>query len=129
MNIGELADGSGVSAKAIRYYEQSGLLPPARRGSNGYRMYDDRDVKVLSFIKRARDLGFTVDEVAELLALWTDRSRASSDVKRMAQARIDEVDRRIAELRTIRKTLADLIHDCHGDDRPECPVLDALASD
>ena len=129
MNIGQLAAKSGVNAKTIRYYEESGLLPPARRGSNGYRMYGDRDVQVLRFVRRARNLGFSVEDVGALLALWTDRDRASADVKKLARAHIEEVDQRIAELESIRNTLADLMEHCHGDHRPDCPVLDALAGE
>ena len=127
MNIGNVARESGVPAKTIRYYESIGLIPEARRFENGYRHYGDTDVEVLRFIQRARRLGFSVNDVADLLALWRDKDRASADVKALAQRHVEEVERRIAELDALRRTLVDLAEHCHGDDRPECPILDDLA--
>jgi Cu(I)-responsive transcriptional regulator len=127
MNIGNVARESGVPAKTIRYYESIGLIPEARRSENGYRHYGDTDVEVLRFIQRARRLGFSVNDVADLLALWRDKDRASADVKALAQRHVEEMERRIAELDALRRTLVDLAEHCHGDDRPECPILDDLA--
>ena len=127
MNIGNAAERSGVPAKTIRYYESIGLIPPAMRASNGYRNYDRADVETLRFIQRSRRLGFSVKDVGGLLGLWWDTRRASADVKALALSHIEEVDRRIAELESIRRTLIDLTDRCHGDDRPECPILEDLA--
>ena len=127
MNIGNVARESGVPAKTIRYYESIGLIPEARRFENGYRHYGDTDVEVLRFIQRARRLGYSVNDVADLLALWRDKDRASADVKALAQRHVEEMERRIAELDALRRTLVDLAEHCHGDDRPERPILDDLA--
>ncbi len=127
MSIGEAAVRSGVSAKTIRYYEEIGLMPAAGRLENGSRMYTDSDVQTLHFIRRARDLGFAVKEVSELLRLYRDRRRASKDVKRLALEHVAELDRKIAELRQLRDTIAGLAERCHGDQRPECPILDDFA--
>jgi len=127
MNIGEVADKSGVPAKTIRYYEEVGLIPPARRGATGYRSYDARDLATLRFVQRARSLGFAVKDVGALLALWHDSERASAEVKSLAGHHVDEIDRKLAELRSMRRTLVDLMERCHGDDRPDCPILDDLA--
>lgn len=127
MNIGELARASGVSAKMIRYYEQIGLIPPAFRADSGYRVYRDSDIHTLRFIRRARDLGFSVQQLAELLALWWDRNRASADVKRIALEHIAELEYKTQELRAMTETLRHLADHCHGDDRPECPILEELA--
>ncbi len=127
MNIGTVAEKSGVPAKTIRYYESIGLIPPATRAGNGYRNYDRADVETLRFIQRARRLGFSVKDVGGLLGLWWDMQRASADVKALALSHIEEVDRRIAEMESIRRTLIDLTDRCHGDDRPECPILEDLA--
>lgn len=127
MNIGSVARDTGVPAKTIRYYESIGLIPRAQRSENGYRHYGDTDVEVLRFIQRARRLGFSVNDVADLLALWRDKERASADVKALAQRHVEEMERRIAELDALRRTLVDLAERCHGDDRPECPILDDLA--
>ncbi|MBC2680379.1 MULTISPECIES: Cu(I)-responsive transcriptional regulator [Pseudomonas] len=128
MNIGQAARESGLSAKMIRYYESIGLLAPAVRSDSGYRLYQAADVHTLGFIKRSRDLGFSLEEVARLLTLWQDRKRASADVKQLARRHIDELDRRIGELSSLRNTLEHLVEHCHGDDRPDCPILQELAS-
>jgi len=127
MNIGEAASRSGLPAKTIRYYESVGLIRPAARGCNGYRDYDERDVNLLRFVQRARAHGFTLLECRELLDLYRDRGRASAEVKAVAGRRIDDIDRRIAELTSMRTVLSQLMDRCHGDDRPECPILDDLA--
>lgn len=126
MNIGEVAAASGVSAKMIRYYEEAGLIPPVARSPAGYRLYGDADVHRLRFIRRARDLGFQVAEIGELLGLWSDRSRRSADVKRLAQTHIDDLEQRIAKLRQMADTLRTLADCCAGDDRPDCPILAGL---
>lgn len=126
--IGQLAQETGVSAKTIRYYEETGLLPQAARAANGYRVYGERAVHLLRFVKRARDLGFTIDEVASLLALWGDEQRASADVKKLATRHLDDIERKISELKNLRKTLRTLINSCHGDERADCPILDDLAN-
>jgi MerR family gold-responsive transcriptional activator of gol and ges genes len=128
MNIGEAAAASGVSAKMIRYYERAGLVPPATRSESGYRVYGEADVHRLRFVRRARDLGFQVAEIGELLDLWNDRSRRSADVKRMARAHIADLEDRIAKLRQMADTLQALSDGCAGDHRPECPILAGLAS-
>lgn len=128
MNIGAAAKRSGVPAKTIRYYESVKLIQAAGRRENGYRDYGDQDVETLRFIHRARSLGFSVKEVADLLALWQDRNRASADVRRMAERHVAEVDARIEELRSLRATLTRLIDQCHGDDRPDCPILETLST-
>ena len=127
MNIGQAAERSGVSAKMIRYYEQIGLISPAGRTDSNYRVYGGDDVHVLRFIKRARTLGFSVDETSALLALWQDRSRASADVKEIASTHISGLETKIAELEGMVKTLKHLVHCCNGDNRPDCPNLDDLA--
>lgn len=127
MNIGDISRESGVSTKMIRYYEQIGLIPPAHRTEAGYRVYRDSDVHTLRFIRRARDLGFSVNQLAELLALWSDRHRASADVKRIARAHIVELERKVQELRAMTDALKHLAEHCHGDHRPECPILEDLA--
>jgi MerR family gold-responsive transcriptional activator of gol and ges genes len=123
MNIGEAARASGVSAKMIRYYESVGLIPPVGRTEAGYRAYAESDVHVLRFIRRARDLGFSVAEIHDLLGLWRDRSRKSADVKRVAQQHIADLQRRIDELRQMADTLRTLVACCAGNDRPDCPIL------
>jgi len=127
MNIGQAAKKSGVPAKTIRYYEEIGLIPAAGRTASGYRDYADTEVETLKFINRARSLGFSVHDVGDLLALWRDRGRASADVRRIAQGHVVAVERKIAELQAIKQTLEGLIHRCHGDDRPDCPILEGLA--
>jgi Cu(I)-responsive transcriptional regulator len=126
VNIGEAATESGLGAKTIRYYEDIGLIQPLRNG-NGYRAFRESDVETLKFIARARGLGFSVKDVAKLLSLYRDRSRASADVRAIARATIDRIDNKVAELQSMRATLAHLIDKCHGDDRPDCPILDDLA--
>jgi MerR family copper efflux transcriptional regulator len=127
--IGRVAEQTGVSTKTIRYYESIGLIQPAQRARNGYRVYDQRTVEVLRFIKRARDLGFPVEEVAELLALWSNRKRASSVVKQLAERHIARIEKKLAELASLRDVLRDLSHRCHGDARPDCPILTTLAGE
>ncbi|APG88640.1 HTH-type transcriptional regulator HmrR (plasmid) [Sinorhizobium americanum CCGM7] len=127
MNIGDLARASGVSAKMIRYYEKIGLIPPADRTLSGYRNYCDNDVHTLRFIRRARDLGFTVEQMADLLALWRDRSRASSEVKKIALDQVALLERKAEELKAMSLTLKHLAAHCHGDARPDCPIIDDLA--
>ena len=127
MTIGEAAARSGVSAKMVRHYESLGLLAKVQRTEAGYRQYGDAEVHTLRFIRRARDLGFSMAEIAELLKLWQNRRRASGDVKRIALAHMTDLDRRIAEMAAMKRTLERLVHCCHGDDRPDCPILDELA--
>ena len=128
MNIGDAAKASGVSAKMIRYYEEIGLIPSVERTSSGYRSYAPQDLQMLRFVRRARDLGFSVGRIAELLALWRDRSRASGDVKRLALAQVAGLRQKIAEMEDMARILEDLAHACHGDDRPDCPILTDLES-
>jgi len=127
MNIGEAARASGVTAKMIRYYESVGLLNPVGRTSSGYRVYGHQEVHALRFVRQARRLGFLVEDIRKLLALWQDRSRASVEVKSIALEHVAELDRRIAELTEMRDTLSHLANHCHGDARPDCPILDKLA--
>jgi MerR family transcriptional regulator, copper efflux regulator len=127
MNIGDAAGASGVSAKMIRYYETVGLIRPAHRTENNYRVYGDDDVHTLRFIKRARNLGFSLEETATLLGLWRDKTRESREVKRVAQTHIDALESRIAELLDMVGTLKHLAHCCSGDNRPDCPILNDLA--
>jgi len=127
MKIGEVARASGVPAKTIRYYEEIGLIAPAERTGSGYRDYGTNDLETLRFIARARSLGFSVAEVSDLLALWRDRQRSSAQVKAVAEEHLSNIDAKIAELQSLRETLADLIHRCHGDSRPDCPILKDLA--
>ncbi|MEO4045990.1 Cu(I)-responsive transcriptional regulator [Pseudomonas sp. CAU 1711] len=128
MNIGQAAKHSGLSAKMIRYYESIGLLRPAGRSDSGYRRYGGDDLHVLAFIKRARDLGFSLEEVGRLLALWQDRTRASADVKALAQGHVEELNRKIAEMTALRDTLSELVRHCQGDQRPDCPILNDLGA-
>ena len=127
MNISKAAGLSGLPAKTIRYYEEIGLVAPAGRAGNGYRDYDEADVHRLRFLSRARGLGFGVAECRELLALYQDRGRASAEVKAIARRRIADIERKIAELAGLKRALAELAEKCHGDERPECPILDELA--
>lgn len=127
MNIGRAAEMSGVSTKMIRYYEQTGLIPKAARQDSGYRDYDAADVHRLRFIRRARDLGFTVEQIGELLGLWSDRSRASADVQAFALEHVERLKEKMAEIEAMVRTLETLADHCHGDDRPECPIIEGLA--
>ena len=127
MNIGQAAEASGLPPKTIRYYEAVGLVVADRRG-NGYRHYADEHVHKLRFVQRARSLGFSVEECRSLLSLYEDRNRASAEVKSLAQARLADIDRKVEELRSMRAVLADLVEACRGDHRPDCPILDELAS-
>ncbi|HEY4541797.1 MAG TPA: Cu(I)-responsive transcriptional regulator [Noviherbaspirillum sp.] len=127
MNIGQAAQASGVSAKMIRYYESIALIPPGRRSDAGYRIYGDNDVHTLRFIKRARTLGFSLEQIRELVSLWHDPQRASADVKRIAEEHVRELEQRIREMTEMRDTLVHLAHACCGDHRPECPILEGLA--
>ncbi len=129
MNIGVLASQSGIAAKTIRYYEDIGLIQSAQRSANGYRVYSVDDTRTLRFIHRARSLGFSLEEISELLDLWMDRSRSSAAVKSLAARHIAAIDRRIAEMRSLRRTIDDLVRRCHGDDRPDCPILEDLAQE
>ncbi|WP_408592290.1 Cu(I)-responsive transcriptional regulator [Paracoccus marcusii] len=126
MNIGDAANRSGVSAKMIRYYERIGLIPTASRTASGYREYEPRDVHMLRFIARARDLGFSVAEITELLDLWRDKDRRSADVKALAQARIRDLRHKIAHLQDMADTLEELANACAGNERPNCPILQRL---
>jgi len=128
MNIGQAARQSGLSAKMIRYYESIGLLAAAHRTDSGYRIYGADDLHTLAFIKRSRDLGFSLEEVGKLLTLWQDRQRASADVKALARQHIHDLNQKIRELAGLRDTLQDLVEHCNGDHRPDCPILKELAS-
>lgn len=123
MNIGEAAAASGVSAKMIRYYEETGLIPPAGRTQAGYRTYGPKEVQILRFVRRARDLGFPMEKVGDLLALWRDRSRASAEVRRLAEDQVATLAARIREMEEMKATLEHLVQACAGDDRPDCPIL------
>ena len=125
--IGEAARLSGVSARMVRHYEGLGLLPAVARTESGYRQYGDADLHKLRFIKRSRDRGFSLDQIAELVGLWHNRRRASASVKRIAEKHLGELEQRIADMQSMRNTLAHLVHCCQGDARPDCPILDDLA--
>jgi MerR family copper efflux transcriptional regulator len=127
MNIGTAARRTGVSAKTIRYYETVGLIRAASRSASGYRVFSENDIQTLRFIKRARGLGFSVEDVTGLLALWHDTHRASADVKTLAANQVAKIERKIAELQAMRETLTTLMEHCHGDARPDCPILEDLA--
>ena len=126
LNIGQAALASGISAKMIRHYEEEGLIAKAARTHAGYRIYREADVHVLRFIRRARDLGFSMKEIRTLLALWNNRRRESADVKRLVLKHVMDLDQKSVEMQSMRRTLAQLAHACHGDDRPDCPILDDL---
>ena len=128
MNIGQAATASGVSAKMIRHYELVGLLPAPKRTESGYRQYNGTEVHTLRFIRQARDLGFSIQEIGELLSLWHNRKRPSRLVKAMAEVHIQALEQKAQELLAMKSTLEHLVRCCHGDDRPECPILDVLAS-
>jgi MerR family copper efflux transcriptional regulator len=127
MNIGEAASASGVSSKMIRHYEELALLPAARRTESGYRQFEQNDVHTLRFIRHSRDLGFSLTEIAELVSLWHNRRRPSRLVKAIAETHIKELEQKAAELLAMKTALEHLVHCCHGDDRPECPILEGLA--
>ena len=127
MNIGQASTASGVSAKMIRYYESIGLIKPANRSESGYRQYSDTEVRSLRFIKRSRDLGFSLERIKTLIGLWQDTTRKSGDVKQLARQHIDELNEDISKLKSIRDQLQHLADCCHGDNRPDCPILDDLA--
>lgn len=127
MNIGQAAEASGVSAKMVRHYEAVGLLPAARRTEAGYRQYVAGDVHTLQFIRHARDLGFSIAEIGMLVGLWQNRRRSSRQVKVLAQAHIQELERKAQDLLAMKATLEHLVHCCHGDERPDCPILERLA--
>ena len=127
MNIGEAAKASGVSAKMIRHYESVGLFPEAVRTDSGYRQYTAKEVSTLRFVRQSRDLGFSIDQIRELLGLWQDRKRPSRQVRALAQAHIAELDAKLQELHAMKATLEHLVHCCHGDDRPDCPIIDSLS--
>jgi len=128
LNIGDAARVSGVTAKMIRHYEAIGLVREPRRTEAGYRLYSEPDVRVLQFIHRGRALGFSLDQIRDLLALWEDKHRASADVRALAQSHIAELNRKIAEMEAMRRTLESLATSCHGDARSDCPILDDLAA-
>lgn len=128
MNIGEAAKISGVNAKLIRHYESIGIIPKASRSDAGYRTYSETDVHILSFVRRARTLGFSMKEIKKLVGLWRNKSRASSEVKAMAVKHVVEMEQKISELQEMVKTLKHLARNCHGDQRPDCPILNDLAS-
>lgn len=127
MNIGQASNSSGVSAKMIRYYESIGLMPAAGRTQSGYRIYSDRDVHLLRFVRRARDLGFALEDIRLLLGLWQDDARPSAAVKEIALKHIDALSRKIVELQAMKRSLLHLAEACHGDARPDCPILDDLS--
>jgi Cu(I)-responsive transcriptional regulator len=129
MNIGEAAKASGVSAKMIRHYETIGLFPQPDRTDSGYRQYGASDLHTLRFIRQARDLGFSLEDIKELLALWQNRRRPSRQVKALAEAHIQELEQKLQELQSMKATLEHLVHCCHGDDRPDCPILETLSEE
>ena len=128
MNIGDAAKASGVSAKMIRHYESVGLFPEAERTESGYRQYTDKEVHTQRFIRQSRALGFSVERIRDLLGLWHNRRRSSRQVKALAQAHLEELEEKLQELQAMKTTLEHLVHCCHGDDRPDCPILEELAS-
>jgi MerR family transcriptional regulator, copper efflux regulator len=129
MNIGAAARASGVSAKMIRHYESVGLFPEANRTEAGYRQYADKELNTLRFIRHSRDLGFSIEQIRELLGLWQNRRRPSRQVKALAQAHIQELEQKLQKLQAMKATLEHLVHCCRGDDRPDCPILEALAAE
>ena len=126
LQIGDVAERTGLSLRTIRHYEEVGMLPAARRTASGYRQYGETDVQTLRFIRHSRDLGFSLAEITELLSLWQNRRRSSRQVKALAQAHIEELNRKLEELQAVKATLEHLVHCCHGDDRPECPIIETL---
>jgi MerR family copper efflux transcriptional regulator len=129
MNIGEAAKASGVSAKMIRHYESDGLFAEAARTESGYRQYTDKEISTLRFIRQSRDLGFSIEQIRALLGLWQDRKRPSRQVRALALTHIEELDDKLKELQAMKATLEHLVHCCHGDDRPDCPIIETLAQD
>lgn len=127
MNIGDAAKTSGLNAKLIRHYESIGIIPKASRSDSGYRIYSETDIHILSFVKRSRTLGFSMKEIKKLVSLWRNKSRASSEVKILANKHIEEMEQKIQELQSMVKTLKHLSKTCHGDGRPDCPILNELA--
>ena len=127
MTIGQAAKSSAVSAKMIRHYESIGLLPKAQRTQSGYRLYDETDVHTLRFIQRARSLGFPLETIRTLLALWRNRRRSSAQVKELSMRHVEDLERKITEMQAMVRSLKHLAHNCHGDERPDCPILDDLA--
>jgi len=127
MNIGQASEASGISQRMIRHYEKIGLVPPPPRRDSGYRDYSDADLHRLRFIANARDLGFGIEEIRQLLGLWSDGGRSSAEVKALALSRADELQRKAVALEAMRRTLVQLAERCHGDDRPDCPIIDNLA--
>lgn len=128
MKIGEASKRSGLPTKTVRYYDEIALVSPLSVGENGYRDYEDTDVRKLLFVRKARSFGFSIDECRGLLGLYEDRERASADVKRIAQERIAEIDKKLGELTSLRHELGHLVHACNGDDRPDCPILNELSN-
>lgn len=127
MNIGEAAISAGVNAKFIRHYEARGIIPKAIRNGSGYRVYSENDVHILRFVKHARNLGFSLPEIKKLLSLWRNKNRRSEDVKTITAKHIEALELKIRELKSIKQALESLAHHCHGDDRPDCPILEDLA--
>ena len=127
MNIGEAAKASGISAKMIRYYESIDLIPAPARTAAGYRVYSDQEIHTLRFIPRPRDLGLSTERISRLLTLWQDRTRASADVKRVALSHVEELERKAHDLQEMAETLKHLARTCHGDARPDCPIIESLA--
>lgn len=127
MNIGEAAKASGINAKLIRHYESIGIIPKAGRSDSGYRQYSETDVHILTFVRRSRSMGFSMKEIKKLVSLWRNRTRASSEVKKMTLTHLDNIERKISDLQAIRSTLLNLANHCHGDDRPTCPILEDLS--
>jgi len=126
MNIGQAAKASGVSAKMIRHYESVGLFPEAVRSESGYRQYTDKEIGTLRFIRQSRDLGFSIEQIRELLGLWQNRRRPSRQVRALAEAHIEELDAKLRELHSMKASLEHLVAACHGDERPDCPIIEAL---
>jgi Cu(I)-responsive transcriptional regulator len=129
MNIGQVAEASGVSAKMIRHYEEIGVIPKISRTLSGYRQYSETDVHLLRFVRQARDLGFSMEQIKTLVGLWRNKRRKSSDVKRLAQEHVSELETKILKLQAMVKTLRHLSHQCHGDERPDCPILGELENE
>ena len=127
MNIGQVAKACGLPVKTVRYYDEIGLVTPRHRSESGYRQYGTTELSKLVFARRARAFGFSIDETRELLSLYEDQDRSSADVKRIAQAQLDEITRRMAELDALRAELEHLVHACHGDERPDCPIITELS--